>query len=85
MNNKIYIGLHRTENINDSYLGSGFILNKAIKKYGRNNFKKEVLFDFNNIQQMIDKEIELVNEEFIERTDTYNLITGGQQAGLANY
>ena len=32
LNNKIYIGSHRTDNIEDDYLGSGTLLKQAIKK-----------------------------------------------------
>jgi len=77
INNKIYIGLHITEDINDKYLGSGIFLKKAIKKYGKENFKKEVLFVFDNQKDMIKKEIEIVNEKFILREDTYNMTKGG--------
>ena len=42
INNKKYIGQHKGQ-INDSYLGSGTNILKAIKKYGKNNFKKEIL------------------------------------------
>ena len=42
INNKKYIGQHYGE-INDSYLGSGHIILDAIKKYGKENFKKEIL------------------------------------------
>lgn len=38
---KIYIGQHNGSYKN--YLGSGVYLNRAIKKYGRNNFKKEII------------------------------------------
>lgn len=77
INNKIYIGLHSTNNINDSYLGSGVFLKKAIKKYGYKNFKKEILFVFDNKQDMIKKEKELVTEEFCLRKDNYNMVKGG--------
>jgi group I intron endonuclease len=40
-NNKKYIG--KDEKNRKSYLGSGITLQKAIKKYGRENFKKEIL------------------------------------------
>ena len=76
-NNKIYIGLHATEDINDDYLGSGVFLKKAIKKYGYQEFKKEILFVFNNKHEMIKKEKELVTEDFILRKDTYNMSKGG--------
>jgi hypothetical protein len=36
INNKIYIGKHSSKNMNkDNYIGSGYLLLKAIKKYGK--------------------------------------------------
>ncbi len=77
INNNIYVGMHRTKDLNDDYLGSGKLLKKAIKKYGVDNFKKEILFIFDKEYVMINKEYELVNEEFCKRKDTYNTATGG--------
>lgn len=34
INGRIYIGAHKTNDINDSYLGSGKYLLKAVKKHG---------------------------------------------------
>ena len=42
LNNKKYIGSH-SGHINDDYLGSGVILKKSIKKYGKSNFIKQIL------------------------------------------
>lgn len=77
INNKIYIGKHKTHNINDSYMGSGKYLHHAIKKYGIENFNKEILFQFNNESDMNKKEKEIVTEEFCLRNDTYNICPGG--------
>ena len=77
VNGKIYIGQHQTYNLNDGYIGSGIALNEDIEKFGRENFRTEILFDFNNFTDMDNKERELVNESFIARTDTYNIILGG--------
>ena len=77
VNGKIYIGKHITEDPNDRYLGSGHLFYEAVRKYGVKNFKKEVLFIFDNEKEMLDKERELVNEEFIKDDSNYNLIVGG--------
>lgn len=78
INGKFYIGKHQTENPNDSYLGSGRALKDAINKYGKHNFKKEILFEFDNEALMNEKEKELITEEFINRPDTYNIGIGGE-------
>lgn len=77
INNMIYIGVHKTNNIDDGYLGSGKIFKSALKKYGKESFKKEVLFIFDNIEDAYSKEKELVNEDFIKSKNTYNLVCGG--------
>lgn len=78
INGKIYIGKHQTENPDDSYLGSGIALKNAIKKYGIENFKKDILFDFDTEKEMNIKEKELLTEEFVKRKDNYNKGVGGE-------
>lgn len=75
---KIYIGKHQTKNLNDGYMGSGKLLKRAQVKHGIENFKKEILFQFDNETDMNTKEAELVTEEFCLREDTYNLCRGGK-------
>lgn len=77
INNNIYIGQHATEDINDEYMGSGVALHNAIKKHGKKNFKKEILYIFDTREDADKKEQELVNTDFIKRKDTYNIIKGG--------
>ena len=33
LNGKIYVGLHSTDNLNDRYMGSGWVLKYAIKVF----------------------------------------------------
>lgn len=49
-----------------------------IQKFGRENFTREILFDFDNFTDMDNKEKELVTESFVARDDTYNVRLGGQ-------
>ena len=37
-NDKFYIGVHKTDDLNDGYIGSGKYLNRAIAKYGIEKF-----------------------------------------------
>ena len=78
INGKIYIGKHKTQNLDDNYLGSGKVLNYAINKHGVNNFTREYLFIFDNEEDMNNKELELVSEEFIKEDTNYNLKLGGE-------
>jgi len=75
---KIYIGKHQTKDLNDGYMGSGKHLKSAQTKYGIDNFKKEILFQFDNEDEMNAKEAELVTEEFASSSTNYNICPGGQ-------
>lgn len=77
LNGMIYIGQHQTENLNDGYMGSGLRIQRAIEKYGIDNFEKTILFECSSEEEMNKKEAEIVNEDFIARDDVYNIIIGG--------
>lgn len=38
INGRIYIGQHKSNGLDEQYIGSGKILGIALKKYGRRNF-----------------------------------------------
>lgn len=78
VNNKIYIGCHMTKNLDDNYMGSGKRLGYAKKKYGIENFKKEILSIHETPEEMLAEEARLVNDELLKRDDVYNLVCGGK-------
>lgn len=78
LNGKIYIGKHQTKVLDDTYYGSGKLIKAAIKKYGKENFTKEILYIFETEDEMNSKEKELITEEFASRNDTYNTGIGGE-------
>jgi len=73
--------MHKTDNLDDGYMGSGTILKRHQKKYGLENFEKEILHVFDNKEEMMAKEAELVNEEWVKDPFTYNLTVGGMGGG----
>lgn len=74
---KIYIGCHKTLDLDDSYMGSGKYLKRSQEKHGMHNFTKEILFVYDNSKDMFSKEAELVNADFVTEENTYNIKVGG--------
>ncbi len=77
LNGKFYIGMHSTDNLQDGYIGSGKRIWYSIKKYGKENFKIEHIEFFPNRDELIQREIELVNEDILKDPLCMNLKTGG--------
>lgn len=78
INGKFYIGKHQTQKLNDNYLGSGKALEIAIKKYGRENFEKRIIFVFEDEKLMNEKERQIVTKDFILDKNNYNCGVGGE-------
>lgn len=57
INNKIYIGKHKSEIFDIKYKGSGQILKSAFIKYGKNNFSCSVIDYANSLEELNKKEI----------------------------
>lgn len=80
VNGHFYIGVHKLNGKlkrNREYLGSGKILHYAIKKYGIENFEREILFEFLTKKEAYQKEAEIVNEDLLKLKNCYNIKLGG--------
>ena len=77
LNNKFYIGMHSTTNLKDGYVGSGTHLRHAIRKYGVANFKFEIIEWCDNREKLIQREKEIITEEYINDVNCYNIKPGG--------
>jgi len=78
VNGHIYVGVHKTRNPKDSYLGSGILLCAAIQEHGRSHFKKEIIDTHDNPDAAYAQEEEIVDRDFIARPDTFNIALGGR-------
>ena len=80
INGKLYIGQHKTNfNRTGRYIGSGTLLTKAIKKYGKANFTCEILCYADNIDTLNTLEIFWIKELNTLSPNGYNLSPGGNQ------
>lgn len=77
VNGMLYVGKHSTENINDGYLGSGKRLRQAIKKYGNGSFERHILSFYNSSHEALAVEAKIVDADFLQDENTYNLTLGG--------
>ena len=75
LNQKYYIGVHKTDNPNDGYMGSGKAIKQAIDKHGKENFSKQILFLTENEEKAYNIEKELTSN-FFDRNN-YNMKRGG--------
>lgn len=81
INNKIYIGMH-TSNLKN-YFGSGINIKKDLKKYGKENFAREIIEDnISTLELLREREKYWIN--FYNSKDDsigYNIFDGGRGGG----
>lgn len=81
LTNKIYVGKHEFSKDrwrNSSYLGSGKYFKRALRKYGRENFKREILKVCFNINQLNGYETYyIIKFQATDRKIGYNISKGG--------
>lgn len=81
INGKTYIGQHRYKKIPyDDYIGSGVLLHKAYKKYGVENFKKEIICKNVQYKETIDdmEKFYIKKERNNNPNGCYNIADGGE-------
>ena len=77
LNNKRYIG--KDSNDNPEYLGSGKLLNRAIEKYGRENFTKTILERCKDDEELSEREIHWIKiTNAVKSKMYYNISSGGK-------
>jgi len=84
INGKKYIGQKIFDNRWKSYLGSGIHLKSAIKKYGKENFSREIIAIAYSKEELNKLEIMFIKEhDAVKSNDYYNISSGGgTNAGL---
>jgi group I intron endonuclease len=80
INGKQYVGL-TTRNVNESksYYGSGIHINRAIKRYGKSNFNKDILEEITDKDKLSTRERYWINELNTISPNGYNLTDGGER------
>ena len=83
VNGKMYVGQHVTSDLDDGYMGSGKIIKLAIKKYGKENFRKEWLTFCEDQEELDYMERVFADQTWVDRSDTYNLALGGNKRAFS--
>ena len=83
VNNKLYIGQHKAKKFSLTYKGSGSLIREAFNKYGKDNFKVE-LIEFCETAEIADNK----EKYWIKHFNTtnlnigYNILVGGQKGSF---
>ena len=78
VNNRKYIGQHKSSKFDKRYLGSGLILAQAIEMYGKKNFICEILEECNSQEELDEAEKRIIKERNAVYSDEYyNIAFGG--------
>ena len=77
LNGRVYIGKRTTDRIDDGYLGSGKLITYAIKKYGRENFTREIIEFYDSSESAFLAEVKHISEARERGYRLYNIAMGG--------
>lgn len=82
VNNKQYIGQKKSSKfLADKYLGSGVAILRAIRKYGADNFKVEMLATADSQGELDELEVKYISEYRNRGASLYNIADGGYTTG----
>jgi hypothetical protein len=83
-NGKYYIGKRQYNgDINvDKYLGSGLLIKRAIKKYGRASFNKSIIKVCGSLEELNQEEKNIITNDVINCPNSYNIALGGKGGNL---
>lgn len=85
VNNKKYIGVHKSKKFDSKYKGSGVYLQKAIKKYGSKNFKTKVIRWCYSKEELFNLEKEYIEKyNCVQSSEYYNIADGGKGGCMYN-
>jgi hypothetical protein len=76
-NQKYYIGMHSTNNLNDGYFGGGVKIRNSIRKHGKDVHIIEVLEYLSERKLLVIREKEIINEDLLKDPLCLNLALGG--------
>lgn len=82
INNKFYIGKRETTTeaeTDTTYMGSGLLIGMSIKKYGIENFTKEIIHNCENREELnIQEKYWIKKLNSMDRNIGYNILPGGE-------
>lgn len=87
-NNKSYIGVHTTSDLDDGYIGCGifkpsdawrpkYLFHRAVRKYGYASFKRHILSFYDTYKEAMDEERFVVDKSWVINKLNYNTALGG--------
>lgn len=77
VNGKIYIGQHTVDGNDWKYIGSGTLFQKAVKKYGKENFKRKILRLCYSLHELkVWEHVYIVKYKSTDRSVGYNIAKG---------
>jgi len=80
-----YIGAHSTRNLFDGYMGSGLLLKKAVKHYGKENFETVMIKECVSSRDKWIQERKFIDVDIVCDPMSYNLQSGGKRRSKNTY